>query len=376
MESATAGFHREGLTVAVDFTVLLPFLATTFGIFLILALSFSLEYGFAGQPNLGKVFFYSIGAYVTGTLTTRVLWVLAGSPSDVPFLEDAGGVIRFATARANPPAIVGLFLLSLFASAVAGAAFGYLASYPALRLRGDFLAIVLIAVGEVGRVLALNYEPLAGGVFGLSGIPNPFSWLPPRAVDALYALLVLGFAFGAFVFVVRLSTSPFGRLLKSVRDDELASSVFGKDAPKAKATVLAIGGGMAAVAGALYTFYVQNVYANDFIPLITFTAVTMVIVGGVGNHRGAVAGAALLTLLDFVTRPTFLALLEINWRPSFDLNYVRYLSLGVLIIVILMFRPHGLIPERPVETAAVPFARTWRAPISSAVSGGTEALRD
>jgi branched-chain amino acid transport system permease protein len=325
-------------------------------------LSFNLEYGYAGQPNLGKVFFYSIGAYVAGTLTTRALWVLAGSPSDIPFYEAAGGVVRFATARSNPMAIVSIFLASLIAAALVGAAFGYLASYPALRLRGDFLAIVLIAVGEVGRVFAINYEPLAGGVFGLPGVPNPFAWLPPRAIDALYATLVLAFAFGAYVFAVRLSNSPFGRMLKSLRDDELASSVFGKDTPKAKAHVLAIGGGMAAVAGALYTFDVQNVYANDFIPLISFTAVTMVIVGGVGNHRGALVGAGVLTLIDFLARPTFLAILEIPWRPSFDLNYVRYVTAGVLIIIVLMFKPAGLVPERPVNTPAISVARTWSTP--------------
>src|SRR3972149_2507955 len=81
---------------------LLPLLGTTFGIFLILALSFNIEYGYAGQPNLGKVFFYSIGGYVAGALTTHALWALAGSPADVPFLEDAGGAGRVGGARGGP----------------------------------------------------------------------------------------------------------------------------------------------------------------------------------------------------------------------------------------------------------------------------------
>jgi branched-chain amino acid transport system permease protein len=133
---------------------------------------------------LGKVFFYAIGAFVAGAVATRLLWALLGSPADVDFLGDAGGVLRLAYARANPLAIIGIFVLALLVAGLAGAGFGYLTSYPALRLRGDFLAIVLIAVGEVGRVFALNYPPLAGGVFGLSGVPNPFIWLEnARAVD-------------------------------------------------------------------------------------------------------------------------------------------------------------------------------------------------
>ena len=341
----------------VDLSFLLPFLGTIFGIFFILAVSFNIEYGYAGQPNLGKVFFYSVGGYAAATLTTRALWALAGSPADIPFLEDAGGVVRFAVARANPAAIVGLFLASLVVAGLVGAAFGWLTSYPAIRLRGDFLAISLIAVGEVSRVFVLNYEPIAGGVFGLSGVPNPFSWLPPRVVDAVYAVVVLGIAFGVYVFAIRLTNSPFGRLLKSLRDDELASGVYGKDTPKVKARALMIGSGMAGVAGALYVFYAQTAYAADFIPIVSFTAVTMVILGGVANHKGTLVGAAFMTLLDLVTRPVFPTLFDIYWRPPFDLNYVRYLAIGVIIIVVLMFRPKGLLPERPVETSAVRVAR-------------------
>ncbi|MFQ6012442.1 MAG: branched-chain amino acid ABC transporter permease [Thermoplasmata archaeon] len=347
-----------------------------FGIFLILALSFNLEYGYAGQPNLGKVFFYSIGAYVAGALTTRLIWALAGSPSDVEFLEDAGGVIRLAYARANALVIIGIFVLSLVVAAVAGAGFGYLVSYPALRLRGDFLAIVMIAVGEVGRVFALNYDPVAGGVFGLSGVPNPFIWLEnARAVDAAYAVLVLGMAAGFYVFARRLLNTPFGRLLKSIRDDEGAASVYGKKAPRVKGTALMVANGMAGVAGALYVFYVQFVYALDYIPLLSFIVVTMVILGGVANNWGAVIGAAFLTLLDFVTRPTFLALLGISARPPFDINYLRYLSIGLIIVLVLMYRPQGLVPERPVETPALRTARQYgrktpKGPVVGASSDG------
>ena len=309
---------------------------------------------------MGKVFFYAIGAYVAGAVTTRILWALLGSPSDVDFLGDAGGVLRLAYARANPLAIMGIFVISLVVAALAGAGFGYLASYPALRLRGDFLAIVLIAVGEVGRVFALNYDPLAGGVFGLSGVPNPFIWLEnARAVDAAYAVLVLAIAAGFYIFAKRLLNAPFGRLLKSVRDDEEAASVYGKKAPRVKGMALIVANGMAGVAGALYAFYVQFIYALDFIPLLSFIVITGVILGGVANNWGVVIGAAFMTLLDFVTRPTFLVLLGISARPPFDMNYLRYLTIGLIIVLVLMYRPQGLVPERPVETPAMSTAREY-----------------
>ncbi|MFQ5918487.1 MAG: branched-chain amino acid ABC transporter permease [Thermoplasmata archaeon] len=351
---------ERGDYTAVDLTFILPQLIIGFGIFLILALSFNLEYGYAGQPNLGKVFFYAIGAFVAGALTTRLLWVFLGSPADVDFLGDAGGVLRLAYARANPLVIIGVFVVALFVAGLAGAGFGYLASYPALRLRGDFLAIVLIAVGEVGRVFALNYPPLAGGVFGLSGVPNPFIWLEnARAVDAAYAVLVMGIAAGFYLFARRLTNTPFGRLLKSVRDDEDAASVYGKKAPRVKGVALMVANGMAGVAGALYVFYVQFVYALDYIPLLSFIVVAMVILGGVANNWGVVIGAAFLTLLDFVTRPTFLTLLGISARPPFDVNYLRYLSIGLIIVLVLMFKPKGLVPERPVKTPALGAARKY-----------------
>src|SRR5437867_5144610 len=103
-----------------DLLFLYTSIATLFAIYAILALSFNLEYGYAGQPNLGKVFFYSIGAYVAGALTTHALWALAGAPADVPFMQGQGAVVRVAFARSNPGAILGLFVASLFAAALIG----------------------------------------------------------------------------------------------------------------------------------------------------------------------------------------------------------------------------------------------------------------
>ena len=180
-----------------------------------------------------------MGAYVTGALVAHAIAALSGYRGDL-FTAQAANA-RLLYAAANPGVILGLFFAALVLAGIAGAAFGVLTSYPALRLRGDFLAIVLIAVGEVGRVFVRTYEPIAGGNIGTGGIPNPFVFLGDRTGRLLFSLLALGLALAVFVYAERLSNSPLGRLLKSVRDDELVANVLGKRTPRAKAQVLAVG---------------------------------------------------------------------------------------------------------------------------------------
>lgn len=338
-----------------DLLFLYTSIATLFGIYAILALSFNLEYGYAGQANLGKVFFFSIGAYVAGVLVVHSVAALTGYAGDLFSAQAANA--RLLYAAGNPAAILSLFVGALVLAGFVGAGFGVLASYPALRLRGDFLAIVLIAVGEAGRVFVRVYTPLAGGNIGIGGVPSPFVFLGDREARVAFSLLVLALAFLAFVFVSRLSNSPFGRLLKSVRDDELAASVLGKRAPWVKAQVLAVGSGLAAIAGVLWAFWFQTVAADDFIPQTTFLVVAMVLLGGSGNHRGVLVGAITMTLLEHLTRPSFYAILGIQADLPFDINYLRYILIGLMIILILMFRPQGLFPERPVRTKALEVAR-------------------
>ena len=347
-----------------DLLFLYTSIATLFGIYAILALSFNLEYGYAGQPNLGKVFFFSIGAYVAGILVAHGTAALTGYTGDL-FTAQAANA-RLLYAAANPGTILSFFIGALALAGLVGAGFGVLASYPALRLRGDFLAIVLIAVGEVGRVFVRVYTPLAGGNIGIGGVPSPFVFLGDRGARVAFSVLVLLLALGTFLFASRLSNSPLGRLLKSVRDDELASNVFGKRTPWVKAQILAVGSGIAAIAGVLWAFWFQTVAADDFIPQLTFLVVAMVLLGGAGNHRGVLVGAITMTVLDHVTRPSFYAILGFEANLAFDINYLRYILIGLMIILILMFRPGGVLPEKPVRTPALDIARALRRPAPAA----------
>lgn len=333
----------------MDLTPLAVSFATFFGIYLILALSMNLEYGLTGLPNFGKVFFYSVGAYLAAFVASRLMLALAGSEL-VPWSAEAA-VLREQMARAEPWTAALVFLLSLVLAAVVGGFLGYLLSYPALRVRDVYLALVLLVVAEISRVYVRATEGFIGGPHGLGGIPNPFSFVPAAGTRGLlYAGLVLILAALAYLLVQRITHSPFGRLMKAVRDDELAARALGKQTQRVKAQVMAVGSAMAAVAGVLYAFFTEFVGTEDFLSEVTFVVLLMVILGGAGNHRGAVLGTLVMTAIDRFTRPSFLALLGINL--AVDINYARHTLIGLLLVLLILYRPRGLFPEGRVQTPA------------------------
>lgn len=333
----------------MDLTPLIVSFATFFGIYLILALSMNLEYGLTGLPNFGKVFFYSVGAYASAFIVSRLMLALGGVQL-VPWSAEAA-VFREQLARSEPWTAVTLFLLSLLVGAGAGALLGYLLSYPALRVRDVYLALVLLVVAEIARVYVRATPGFIGGPHGLGGVPNPFSFVPHAGTRGLvYAGLVLLLAAGTYVLVQRISHSPYGRLMKAVRDDELAAQVLGKRTHQVKAQVMAVGSALAAVAGVLYAFFTEFVGTEDFGSDLTFTVLLMVILGGAGNHRGVVFGTLVMTAIDRFTRPSFLSLLGLSFRV--DINYARHALIGLLLVLMIIYRPQGLFPEGRVRTVA------------------------
>ena len=342
------------LEVLGGYTPLITSFLVLFAIYLIMALSLNLEYGYSGIPNFGHVFFMSVGAYVAGNLTARVIYKLSRSTAD--FCSGQGASLRTSYASQHPALAVALFILSLLVGALVGGIFGYLGSYPGLRLKEDFLAITLIFIGEIGRIIARNERGIACGLTGLTGIPNPFCWVDNVNLrSVLYTIVVLLMAAVIFIYVQRLTQSPFGRLLKAMRDNDLAAMVLGKEVPRARGIVMVIGSALAAVAGVLRTFYIQGVVADDFIPLITFIVLSMVILGGVANNLGVLVGTLVMTSIDHFLSPSFLSI--IGFKVEFDITYMKYIITGVIMILVLMFRPEGVFPEKPVKTPLLDLAK-------------------
>lgn len=315
-------------------------------VYVLLALSTNLEYGYTGVPNLGKVLFFFIGAIISAVITTRIYDAIIGVTDP---LSATAASARIAYAANNPLVSIGLFVFSLIISGLVAGVIGYFASYPALALKGSMLSITLLIFGEAARVFARTYEPLVGGVFGLSGVANPFVFLrDPTTVNTVYLLTTFIITALAFIFIERLTNSPFGRVMKAVRDDELAGYVLGKNAAKVRGQVLFIGSALAGMAGSLYTFYSQAIFPDDFVPFVTFFVLSMVILGGVANNVGAVVGAVVLSLFERFSQASTLAIFGIT--VGFDISYLRYAAMGALIILMLTFRPAGLISEKPVKT--------------------------
>jgi branched-chain amino acid transport system permease protein len=315
-------------------------------IYTILALSMNIEYGYTGVPNLGKVLFYFVGGIVTAVIATRVYDAILGIEDPLSAVSAAK---RVELAASEPLLAIGVFVASLVAGGLTAGLLGYLASYPALALKGSSLSITLLIFGEAARVFVRTYEPLVGGVFGISGIANPFVFLrEPLAISTAYLVTTALITVATLVLVERITNSPFGRVMKAVRDDELAAYALGKDAASVRGWALFIGSTLAGIAGSLYTFYSQAIFPDDFIPSLTFFVLTMVIVGGVANNLGVVVGALLMSLIERFSQASTLALIGIH--VPFDISYVRYALTGALIVVFLLYRPRGLIEERPVKT--------------------------
>lgn len=331
---------------------------TFYGIYLILALSFNIEYGFAGLPNFGKVLFYSIGAYLAGSISAWIAVTVAGftegDPGKPVYCAGPAYTAMTEVAKTSVLVDIGVFLLSLVVALIVGAVIGVISSYPTLRLRGDFLAISLLALGEIVRIAAYTeYWPVCG-YDGLSGIPTPFAWMGDAGKYA-YTALVWVIAGGVYFTVQRMTNSPWGRALKSVRDDELAAEVYGKNIARVKAQAMAVGSALAALAGVLYAFHVGGVFAADFIPLPTFLVIAMVMLGGPANNKGVVLGTGVIVLIDQLLNASVLNALGIPLPQGFlnAVTYLKYVLMGVIIILILMFRPQGLIPEKPLDTPIV-----------------------
>ena len=321
--------------------------ATFLGIYALLGLSLNLEYGYAGLPNFGQVLFYAIGAFTAGGLTTTVLTLGSG----LDRLGVPAAQLRAQVAVSRPLFNFAIFILGLLLAMLVSGAFGYLASYPTLRLREDYLAMTLLAFGEILRIIAQNYYPIAGGPFGVGGIPNPFSWLTePDALGLAYTAVVLICVVAAYVYLEELVNSPFGRVLKSIRDDETTSLGLGKNVARTKGQVMIIGSAFAGLAGALYIYYTGFVGAGDFVSLVTMDIWVVVLLGGAASNLGIIFGAAAVTIIDRATRLINLELGFMNLPV--DLNYLRWIIVGVVMIVILIFRPSGLVPERPIRTPA------------------------
>jgi branched-chain amino acid transport system permease protein len=281
------------------------------GIYALMALGMNVVWGMAGLINLGLVGFFAVGAYVSALLTVDLgLPIAAG----------------------------------LTAGAAAGALAGAAVSLITARLRGDYLAIITLGFAEAIRIAAANETWLTRGTDGISGIPGPWRGaLEPVEFNTLYLCLVAVLVAVAFAIVERLSFSPFGRVLRAIRDDEQVAAVAGKHVIAFKVKAFAIGSALLGLAGALYGHYTSYIAPDIFVPLLTLYIKLSLLMGGVGNNKGAILGAVVVVF--FLESTRFIVPLIPGLSPVQGAA-LRELLISGSLLVILRFRAQGLLPER------------------------------
>jgi ABC-type branched-subunit amino acid transport system permease subunit len=285
------------------------YFGTIIGIYALLSLSLNFQYGFAGLVNFGHVGFFAVGAYASAIL------VKAGLPIAVGFLA--------------------AFVLSGIV--------GLLIGLPTQKLSVHYWAIITIAIAEVIRLVALNEAWLTRGSFGIVDIPQPFQAVVPAAFYPIFYLaMVWAFVVAAYLFFAALVHSPFGRILRLIREEDDLALSFGKDVFAYRVRAMAIGAAVAGLSGALYAHYITYISPLDFLPLVTFVAWVMVIVGGRANQLGVLLGTAVIVLFFNSTR----YLKDYVPIDTQTIASLRMVVIGALIMLTIVYRPNGLLPER------------------------------
>jgi branched-chain amino acid transport system permease protein len=310
------------------------FVGVTAGIYTIFALGLQLQFGITGLMNFGHVAFMAIAAYTMAILVVKVgmtLWLAS--------------------------------LLAIGAAMV----FGLIIGLPTLRLRADYLAITTIAFGETIRTLALNLTSLTGGPQGTINLKGAgtatfynttwqsFQGIIQRRLRSAFGegIATNDFTMLVIVWVIAiillfglraLVRSPWGRVLKSIREDEDAASALGKNVFAYKLQALAVGAAIGALAGLFFAFEFSFFSPPDFDPLITFFAYVIVILGGMAAVWGVPVGAVIFGVIFAGTR--FFDFFPFNAFTSGERAYLRLIIIGLILIVLMAFRPQGLFGKR------------------------------
>jgi len=325
------------------FTDLLAF----FSIYLAISISLNLEMGYAGIPNFGKVLYFAGGAAFSGTVAIRVaafLLHVSGNPVGTNNFIIANAMT--ATLQHNIPISFLLTGVTVLVGALVGAFLGYISIFPAIRLREDYLAMLLLGSASFFQIFLNNYTPIINGTFGI-GIPDLFAWAGAYSTLAS-TLMITAFALLVYLYAERLVRSPLGRTLRAMRDNEAASEALGKDTVAIRRDVLIIAAMITGITGALFTIYVGDTNPGIYDRVTwTFWPWLIVILGGVANNFGVALGSFVFVfLLKFIDAATFTLQ---NVLP-FDVNWLEYLAFGSVLILILMLRPQGLFGEKPSAT--------------------------
>jgi branched-chain amino acid transport system permease protein len=301
-------------------------LAVTAGIYAVFCLGLNIQWGYTGLFNIGIAGFFCIGAYTSALIT-------------LPTPE--GMYARYVHQ------LFGLefpFIFGLLGAAVACGLIAFLIGIPTLRLGEDYLAISTLGIAETFRLIFNNEKWLANGARGLTGLPQPLQDLvDPRYYNYIYLVIIVIILAIIYLLIERAIRSPWGRVLRAIREDEVSAGMSGKDIFNFKMQSLVFGAMVMGVGGALFAHSLKAVSPEMFTPLYgTFIIWVMLMAGGSGNNKGAILGAYVIWFIWIGTQ--FLTNL-LPYTLKARAPYIRFLIIGILLEIILIYRPQGLLGE-------------------------------
>ncbi len=327
-------------------------------IYAVLTLGLNVQWGYTGLFNIGIAAFFSVGAFTTALVTT---------------LPPEGAFASFSQQ------LFGLgapFVIGIIAAGVVSGLLAWLIGIPTLRLREDYLAMATIGIAELTRLIFQNERWLANGPQPMRGIPQPLkclvedpvcAWLPgplqamfeplaPRDYIWVYLVVVAIVLFVTYLVLQQLLRSPWGRVLRAVREDEASAAMVGKNVARFRMQSFVLGAFVMGVGGALYAHYMVAIDYSHFNPLYaTFLIWVMLMLGGSGNNRGAILGAFVIwgvwTGTAFVIDEIRPALAAISPALPARAPYLRFLLVALMLIFILLYRPSGLLAEEKFASA-------------------------
>jgi branched-chain amino acid transport system permease protein len=361
-------------------------IAMYFGLFVIVAMALNFQYGNAGIPNMGCAVQVIIGGFTVSALTTRLIFMmveaggvqLMGWASDYDFTYNNPVNVAMANTYIADNMMLGvsMLLFSLAASLVLGAVIGWLISLPAIRLRATYLMIVLITMADAAQIFGRNIPAIAGGTLGIF-IPNVFNWYPgDRTILTAVITLFIGLI-SFFVFRTMLN-SPYGRLMRAIRENEVTVGSVGKNVVGIRRNILMFASGITSLTGTLVAFYFSFVVeANYQRAFWTYWPWLMLILGGPGNNAGTFLGCALIVAMRRIIIVNKWFLQQLLFFP---VAYFESVLLGVLLILVIMFRPNGIIPEKLLYIPGINYTKMvqedvkvdWRA--APKARGGTSGI--
>lgn len=375
--------------------------AFTMAVYALFALGLSLQFGHGGLLNFGHVAFMAIGGYSVALIPSRFGgsiapalegWSLGGALVALLFFAVLAFLLHIPTSllarrflgRSRPAARMGVswgiaalgalallwpafpltapgaqdavVYLAVLAGMAIAAVTALLLGSPAVRLREDYLAIVTIGAAEILRAVTQNEAWLTGGTLGIQRLERPlvdFAQASPwwrelafsleiRPVILIHTVVALLLLALVYLLLETLARSPWGRMLKAIREDEEVAAALGKNVTLVKLQILMLGSAIAALAGALLVWNLSNVYPEHFLSVATFTAFIILVMGGIGNHKGAILGAILLWgIYELAGNLTILERYGFGFAGP-----VQALFIGIVLVLVMMFRPQGALGKK------------------------------